>query len=255
MPGKPKAASPAVVAYAEEHQLDLANVRGSGAGGVITMQDAQAAAAPYVTPLVARMAAERGIDLATVKGTGAGGRIRRADIAPETAAATSAAEATIAEIRQGGAAALAYLSSSAVTARGLSWAANPLVDKVRAEARAPGARPAPTTAPPSLFASGAAPAFCASGIPVDTLMQVPWEARHPLASAATTQEAYAILSECSGPDGDDAAHSLYELHPGNVAYAERVQAWQASNVTEAEHEQMFQSLLASHNISEAGTQQ
>jgi pyruvate dehydrogenase E2 component (dihydrolipoamide acetyltransferase) len=58
-------------------------------------------AGPYVTPLVRKLANENNIDLATVKGTGVGGRIRKQDVlaaaeakkAPPATAAPAAAEA------------------------------------------------------------------------------------------------------------------------------------------------------------------
>jgi 2-oxoglutarate dehydrogenase E2 component (dihydrolipoamide succinyltransferase) len=37
-------------------------------------------AGQYVTPLVRRLAVEHGVDLATLRGTGAGGRIRKQDV-------------------------------------------------------------------------------------------------------------------------------------------------------------------------------
>ncbi len=48
------------------------------------------ASGPYVTPLVRKMAAEAGVDLASVRGTGAGGRVRKQDILDAAAAREAA---------------------------------------------------------------------------------------------------------------------------------------------------------------------
>jgi hypothetical protein len=80
-----------------------------------------------------------------------------------------------------------------------AYALNPLADRVRAERRSNGRW---ATAAPTLFATGDLPAFTASGIPVDSLLQVPWSARHAMAAAPTPAEAYSILSECQGEDAE-----------------------------------------------------
>jgi hypothetical protein len=85
---------------------------------------------------------------------------------------------------------------------------------------------------PTLFASGDTPAFTASGIPPEVVLQVPWQARHAMAAAVSPDEAYAILAECTGPDGEATAAMMFGGHPGNVDYADRVAVWQAQSLTD-----------------------
>jgi len=78
--------TPLVRKLAEEHGVDLATVRGTGALGRVRQDDVLAAAGllppndPYVTPLVRKLAEQHGVDLATVQGTGIAGRIRKQDV-------------------------------------------------------------------------------------------------------------------------------------------------------------------------------
>lgn len=82
-------ASPAARKLAQQHGVDLAQVKGSGPGGRIVESDMQA----YISrpeplesdrlrasPLARRLAKERGLDLAVITGSGSGGRIVRDDI-------------------------------------------------------------------------------------------------------------------------------------------------------------------------------
>jgi 2-oxoisovalerate dehydrogenase E2 component (dihydrolipoyl transacylase) len=101
--------SPVVARIAAEHEVDLSQVSGTGAGGRITKEDVlhfveerdrQAAAAlpvetprpvaapppveegkvRFISPAVARLAAEHQVDLSQVQGTGAGGRVTKQDV-------------------------------------------------------------------------------------------------------------------------------------------------------------------------------
>ncbi|HEU5084793.1 MAG TPA: E3 binding domain-containing protein, partial [Acidimicrobiales bacterium] len=83
--------SPVVRHLAEELHVDVGDVAGTGAGGVVTRHDVEVAAATpaAVAPAVAgvraspyarRLAAERGVDLATVAGTGPGGAVVAGDV-------------------------------------------------------------------------------------------------------------------------------------------------------------------------------
>ena len=91
--------SPEALKLAQELELDLTNVVGSGKNGRITYQDVYQASRPeaqpslkgaadlaasndsfYASPLAKRLAAMHGIDLGTVKGTGPRGRISKADV-------------------------------------------------------------------------------------------------------------------------------------------------------------------------------
>ena len=103
-------ASPAARRRAEELDVDVAEVSGTGPGGAVTFADVEAAsegaeapaaaedregagAAPEVprrvSPLARKRAEDLGLDLSEVEGTGPGGRVTRADV--EAAAAPSAA--------------------------------------------------------------------------------------------------------------------------------------------------------------------
>lgn len=93
--------SPLVARIAAEHNVDLAQVTGSGPGGRITKKDIlahvghptvaplptvptvspdQQDRATFFSPVVARLAAEHGVDLTKVAGTGKGGRVTKKDI-------------------------------------------------------------------------------------------------------------------------------------------------------------------------------
>jgi pyruvate dehydrogenase E2 component (dihydrolipoamide acetyltransferase) len=93
-------ASPAAKKLAQQYDVDLNQLRGSGPGGRIVIEDVQRyidSIAPYLSmgrrdasiqtserikasPLAKRLAIEHGIDLATIAGTGPGGRIVRDDV-------------------------------------------------------------------------------------------------------------------------------------------------------------------------------
>jgi pyruvate dehydrogenase E2 component (dihydrolipoamide acetyltransferase) len=84
-------ASPAARRVAKEKNVDLAQVTGTGADGMVTEADvlrfieqpATAAAAPIevlATSAAKKLAQERGVNLAEVRGTGSGGRITEQDV-------------------------------------------------------------------------------------------------------------------------------------------------------------------------------
>jgi pyruvate dehydrogenase E2 component (dihydrolipoamide acetyltransferase) len=122
----PAVASPIVRHLAHERGLDLATVRGTGAGGVITRADVDAAAPPpralaeppptaaasspppaarrRITPLARRRADELGVDLAGVAGTGTEGAVTAGDVersaaggAPSPATTTTTSPAPVAD--------------------------------------------------------------------------------------------------------------------------------------------------------------
>ncbi|MFN8483242.1 MAG: 2-oxo acid dehydrogenase subunit E2 [Anaerolineae bacterium] len=86
-------ASPAARRVAKEQGIDLGDVPGSGADGMVTEADvrrflderAKAAAAPVAdvltTPAARQLAQERGLNLADIPGTGLGGRVMEQDVA------------------------------------------------------------------------------------------------------------------------------------------------------------------------------
>jgi pyruvate dehydrogenase E2 component (dihydrolipoamide acetyltransferase) len=79
-PGLP-AVSPVVRHRAGELGVDLAKVRGTGAGGAVTRTDVERAASRRrITPRARAIAAELGVDLTGVSGTGPDGSIREADV-------------------------------------------------------------------------------------------------------------------------------------------------------------------------------
>ncbi len=109
-PGGFVLASPAARRMAKERGVDLGQVRGSGADGMVTEADvtrhlatpppAPAPATVLATSAARKLAQERGIDLAQVRGSGTGGRVTEQDVlsfgaAPPAAPATPPALARI----------------------------------------------------------------------------------------------------------------------------------------------------------------
>ncbi len=107
-PGGFVLASPAARRLAKEKGIDLGQVRGSGADGMVTEVDITrhvaipppAPASVLATSAARKLAQERGIDLAQVRGSGTGGRVTEQDVlsfgaAPPAAPATPPALARI----------------------------------------------------------------------------------------------------------------------------------------------------------------
>jgi hypothetical protein len=110
------------------------------------------------------------------------------------------------------------------------YARNPLVDearRTRSQASLQAASDAPT-----LFHSGDLPPFTASGIDPDNLLRVPWQARHAIASAATTAQAFELLERYA----DDPVAAAFEQGGSlaNADYQKRVNEWAVSKMTDAE---------------------
>ncbi len=85
----PPRITPLAGRIAQEHGLDVRDIKGTGPGGAVTKEDvlARVAAAPAAppeghraSPAARRAARELGIDLVTLKGTGPGGRITEEDV-------------------------------------------------------------------------------------------------------------------------------------------------------------------------------
>lgn len=105
-------ASPAARRLAREKGIDLAQVKGSGADGMVTEADltrfmAAAPAEVLATSAARKLAEQRGLKLAEIPGTGAGGRITQQDVldfaehaAPQAAAPGSARILPYAGMRQ-----------------------------------------------------------------------------------------------------------------------------------------------------------
>jgi len=103
-PGTPQVV-PAARRLAQERGIDLGQVRGTGPGGRILLEDVQQAVearsapapaaarvAVQVTPVARRLAQDRGIDLSEVQGSGPRGRIVIEDVQRAIAARAQAAE-------------------------------------------------------------------------------------------------------------------------------------------------------------------
>ncbi|MGQ9500584.1 MAG: 2-oxo acid dehydrogenase subunit E2 [Anaerolineae bacterium] len=76
--------SPRARRLAEQHQIQLAELHGSGPEGAIIERDVLAylerRAAPAITPVAQRMAEQAGLDWQQLQGSGVGGRITRDDV-------------------------------------------------------------------------------------------------------------------------------------------------------------------------------
>ncbi len=100
------------------------------------------------------------------------------------------------------------------------YAANPIVDELKAKNPATYAAALADGPPPTLFASGDLPPFvAASGVDVQTLMRLPFGVRHFAATATTAGEVLHLIETCAG-DPDATADS-----PGLADYLRRVADW------------------------------
>lgn len=82
---------------------------------------------------------------------------------------------------------------------------------------------------PTLFPEGELPSFTASGIPPRELLKVPWQVRPAMARARTTAEAYKLLAEYAGEDGQVRAEvdamGGGPLHADAVEYERAYERW------------------------------
>lgn len=111
---------------------------------------------------------------------------------------------------------------------------NPLVDGHRAANPTLTARAMRNSPAPTLFPTGDLPAFTASGVDPQALLQVPWQARHAVARAATTTEAYSLLNQYGGPEGELLIGNDLARDPANQDYERRVGDWIGAAMTEDE---------------------
>lgn len=183
---------------------------------------------PNATPRVQARAEQLSVDLSKVEGTGAGGRIRLADVQAAATGPAAAPAARLAAIDREMQALRQPLAAAGGGARGPLFARNPLVDDARQAEPQRAARA--TGAAPTLFQSGDLPPFTASGIDPQTLLNVPWQARHAVAAAPTAAEALRLVELLAG-DPDYAALE-YGSSGENAAYSERVRAWLATGYSE-----------------------
>lgn len=164
---------------------------------------------------------------------------------PNGTATRSTAAAAIAERKFGSSRAVSVAASAAARAQTPSlpagrvaaatqsdltglYARNPLIAQVQTERRVyASAVEASGGATPTLFHSGDVPAFTASGLDPNLLLQIPWMARHAAAAETDRARVLELFEELSGPDGAVLA-SEFESHAGNKEYANRVMAWQSA---------------------------
>lgn len=187
-------------------------------------------AAVPASPRVRVLANRLGVELSEVTATGAGGRISTQDVrahANRGRAAPAAAPYAPPAAHTAGAGRFA----APVVSQLSTWAQGSSGARMTGEAR----RRSPE---PTLFGSGDLPPFTASGIPPEALLQVPWQARHAMASATTPAEAWRVLDDFSRlssvEDAEAVAASMYGGHRGNREYAARVEHWLLNGRSEAE---------------------
>jgi len=249
-----KGLTPAVRALAKRYGVDAASLPGTGVGGRVTTGDVRAAARKAGSPALlaeeARPApvqrtagtanrpcrtGESVVDWAVATGrvTAAYAAHWRRELATGQARVTDlerlapdekVAAANAADLARRGPV-VDMRAVAAPAAGAAAWGRNPLVAGARdrnprAAMAASEKRPAPT-----LFAAGDLPPFTASGIDPKVLLQVPWQARHPVAAAPTTASAYQLVQDYSGPDAEMAAAVDHSGHPANVDYEARVHSW------------------------------
>jgi e3 binding domain len=200
--------------------VDLRKVAATGAGGRVTAADVERFATRWEKKpddvYLDRLSAELGVDLDQVAGSGPGGKAVPRDIVAAARLNASLTKASLTNVTSQPPAAVRF-------PEGDGFRANPLVDDLRRSRPALYAVAAREGTPPTLFNSGDLPLATGSGLSPAVLARVPWMARHAAASAPTA-EAYRIIEEVTGPDGDIAAHA-YADHPGVRQYGNRVRAW------------------------------
>jgi len=178
------------------------------------------------TPLVRQLAATHGVDLASVRGTGAGGRVTRTDVLAAAGVPAGRTAPTAASSAAVAARVMTFPSwfASGVEVSYDVYARNPLVEDMRQAVPGPYAEALRARGvPPTLFAAGDTPPFTASGIDPTALLQVPWTARHAIAAEANGAKAYATFQRAL-TDVDFAA-ALSGWDGPNAAYRRRLEEW------------------------------
>ncbi len=101
-PGERVFSSPRARLRAEENDVDIAAVPGSGPDGLVIERDVNAYMAnrPAVTPLAANIAKAQGVDLSGVTGSGSNGKIKVFDLPSGSPAAAPAAQEAPAAVQQ-----------------------------------------------------------------------------------------------------------------------------------------------------------
>ncbi len=172
------------------------------------------------TPKVQAEARRRGVNLASVQGTGPGGRVSMDDVraaapnaSPQAAAPTAPAGRTWPTRSTFNATLVVQLDP---------YGRNPLVDDLRQSVPAAYALAMREGPPPTLFASGDLPPFCASGIDPQMLAKVPWFLRHEAAAGTNPGTVLAMIEDtATDPDG----HLFESRTAGATEYVARMHAW------------------------------
>jgi hypothetical protein len=237
--------TPLVRKIADQHGVDLNAVAGTGVGGRVTKADVESAAVAKlvdVTPTTIDMAHKYGVTDAQVlalQGSGEGGQVRNYDVVSLVAAQRQGVDITsvtgsgpngavrIEDVRAAHARQPTQQAAATAVVVAQStgpYAANPLVEKARAEQprhyeAAMGEGPKPT-----LFVAGDVPVYVASGADPSLLLKLPWQARHAAARASAAELAQ-MFETYGGPDGDLNAQLDLGGHAENAMYAQRVQNW------------------------------
>ncbi|WP_229811814.1 E3 binding domain-containing protein [Streptosporangium pseudovulgare] len=184
---------------------------------------------PPVSEAVRQVAAHLGVDLAGVRGSGAGGEILCRDVYRAKAAARQAQKPPAAAPKAAPPPTPTPAPAAAVRPLlHVDASRNPLVAAALAGPGGKQLAAYASTTPPTLFSTGDLPPFTASGMAPSALLSVPWFARHAVAAEKSPEKAAEMLEAFSGPDGDVAARVDNRVvnHEANYDYRLRVEQWQ-----------------------------
>jgi pyruvate/2-oxoglutarate dehydrogenase complex dihydrolipoamide acyltransferase (E2) component len=186
------------------------------------------------TPLIRAEASRRGVDLTSLRGTGAGGRVTLADVRAAAAPASVAPpvvddwdtigappEPTEIQPRH------SEWGPNLVAVD--PWHRNALAEEARQANPALYALASATEPAPTLFASGDLPPFTASGIDPRELLRLPWRARHAAAQEQERAAVHRIFEACTSSglthDDVDLIASEWGGTVGNAEYRQRIRNW------------------------------
>jgi hypothetical protein len=118
-----------------------------------------------------------------------------------------------------------YRAVAGRTPSGPAYGRNPLVEALARENPAVYQLASAEGPPPTLFPTGDLPPFTASGLDPQFLLSLPWQARHPVARAPSLAEAYELVDQLAGEDGELEAALRFAATADNTAYESRVWRW------------------------------
>lgn len=213
MSGDVRSHSPAVRAQAERLGVDLDGLDGTGVGGRVRMADVLAAAKPQTPPpahpatdKAAKVRAQQEKDYLALFGEPAPRMF-------EPARPSSAVRRRPVNVRS------AFTNSVEVTIDAAG--PNPLLEDV-AQSHPCYPLAIQEAEPPTVFNTGNLPPFLASGLPPETLLELPWEVRH---YAAGTESRAEVLNMVEMYAADltvlDDQHKTSGMHD----YVRRMEAW------------------------------